>query len=311
MVEIICKNLSKTYNNKHSALSNLNVSINSNGIFALIGRNGAGKTTLIRILSTELMPTKGTAKIDDLDVIKQARQVRELIAVTPQEARPVPWMTPKQSIMTYLLWRGFGYSEAKKKAMETLKLFGIEKEADRLNMKLSGGLRRKVAVATIVASDAKILFLDEPTTGLDPISRRDVWKILSEFKKDHFIFLTTHYLEEAEALADNIGLLDGGKLLALGTLAKLRRSMGKSYSITVFDKEAAYMQLKYLGNKITVGKDGNVQLLVSEKVASKAAIKLVRAGVKFSINPVSLDDIFYYLVKKPITGEGYEEEYTK
>ena len=165
----------------------------------------------MRILATELEPTSGTASVNGIDVVKEAGRLREKIAIVPQEARPIPWMTPMQTVLAYLLWRGFGYGEAKRRALRALEALGLGDSVNAMNRSLSGGMRRKVLVATVLSSEAEVVFLDEPTTGLDPISRRDFWQTLKEIGKERFTFLTTHYLEEAEELADNIGILDQGQ----------------------------------------------------------------------------------------------------
>ena len=196
---VVCKGLTKIYSgSKRRALDSLTFSIPARGIFVLIGRNGSGKTTLVRTLATELEPTMGEAFIDGIDVLRNPKALRERIAIVPQEARTIPWMTPMQTVLAYLLWRGFEYGEAKQKAMESFQRLGIGGQAKMLNRQLSGGNRRKVLVATVLASEAEVIFLDEPTTGLDPISRRELWEILKEIGKERFIFLTTHYMEEAE-----------------------------------------------------------------------------------------------------------------
>jgi ABC-2 type transport system ATP-binding protein len=152
--------------------------LETTGIFALIGRNGAGKTTLVRILATELEPTSGSASINGMNILKQADKLREKIAIVPQEARAIRWMTPKQTVMSYLLWRGYSYKNARTLADESLEKMGLKNYANVLNTNLSGGTKRKVLIATVTASEAEIIFLDEPTTGLDPISRRELWEIL-------------------------------------------------------------------------------------------------------------------------------------
>src|ERR1700730_4047705 len=207
MDQLITDGLAKQYGKKTKALQGVCLSVPSTGIFALIGRNGAGKTTLVRILATELAPTSGSASINGIDVVREDKKLRERIAIVPQEARTVAWMTPKQATLTYLMWRGFQYSEAKKRAEESLARLKLDKFADTLNRKLSGGTKRKALAAMVLASEADIIFLDEPTTGLDPISRKDFWEILRELARDRFIFLTTHYLEEAEQLADTLAVL--------------------------------------------------------------------------------------------------------
>ncbi|MDE1823578.1 MAG: ABC transporter ATP-binding protein [Candidatus Micrarchaeota archaeon] len=309
MQGLVCSNISKRYETGKVALNKLSMSVESKGIFALIGRNGAGKTTLIRILATQLSPTSGAASLNGVDIIKDPHGIRERIAIVPQEARATPWLTPHETIFSYLLWRGFDTGEAHERADRAIKRLAIEEYADKSNRFLSGGIKRKVLVATVIASEAELIFLDEPTTGLDPISRNDLWNVLNELKKDRFIFLTTHYLEEAERLADNIGIIENGKLLGIGTLEELRKKVKYPYSIKMLDagKKAA---VRPKSGKVIRGLDGNSQILTSQKEAYAISDQFIKKGIKFSMNPISLDDIFYYLVKKPIeNGEEHEEEY--
>ncbi len=296
---IVCKGLSKTYDHKKNALYRVNIDFPSKGIVALIGRNGAGKTTLIRILSTQLMPSSGSAFINGMDVVKDTNKVRDMIAIVPQEARAIPWLTPRQTILCYLLYRGFGYREASKRVRASLRKLGLEQYENKFNRLLSGGTKRKVLVATVLASEAKVIFLDEPTTGLDPISRADLWKLLNELKKDYLIFLTTHYLEEAEHLADKIGILEKGHLLAMGSMNELRKKVGQQYSIRVMQGSKP----KALAGVRTTKFDGGHQVMTSEKKAFEISNKLIREKIRFSTNPVSLEDIFYYIAKRPIQEE--------
>ncbi len=303
--EIVCKNLTKRYGKGAPALDNVSISIPSKGIFALIGRNGAGKTTLIRILATGLLPTSGEVAINGIDVINDAKRLREQIAILPQESRAVQWLTPKQTIISYLLYRGFTLKEANSRVSSTLARLGIKKYENTLNRLLSGGIKRKVLVATILSGGSKILFIDEPTTGLDPISRAELWKVLKILKKDRFIFLTTHYLEEAETLADKIGILDEGKIVALGTLDELRDIVKYRYSVRVLQKGVS---VKPRHGHVILGDDGFKQIITSEQEADRLAKRFIQDRTKFSINPISLEDIFYYLVKKNIEFDEEEEE---
>jgi ABC-2 type transport system ATP-binding protein len=293
MGKLECKELTKVYQDHRKALDNVSFSVETKGIFGLIGRNGAGKTTLIRILATELEQTSGTASINDLDILKQTDKLREKIAIVPQEARPIRWMTPKQTVMSYLLWRGYPYKQANQLAAESLKRLNMEQYANTLNSRLSGGTKRKVLIATATASEAEIIFLDEPTTGLDPISRRELWGILRELGKTRFIFLTTHYLDEAEQLADQIGILKEGKLVSIGSLSDLRLSLRYQYSL----KLPPDVQVPPLvDGEVTVGNFGYTQIMTNEAEAFSLARLLSDQGVKFSITPVTLDDIFFRIV---------------
>jgi ABC-2 type transport system ATP-binding protein len=298
-----CDRLTKIYGDREKkALDAISFSVPARGIFVLIGRNGSGKTTLVRILSTELTATSGTALIGGVDVMKNPEFLREKIAIVPQEARTVPWMTPLQTVASYLMWRGFGYSEARRRALATLEKFGIQSSANALNRTLSGGNRRKVLVATVMASEADIIFLDEPTTGLDPISRREFWDLLRKVGKEKFTFLTTHYLEEAEALADEIGILDHGKIIRIGTLEELRKSVPYNYAMNVpFAENLAPPKVD--SGEVVRGSEG-YRILTTEEEAFRISRDLSKSGFKFSINPVTLDDMFFYVLNREGIGDG-------
>lgn len=293
MGELECNGLTKVYEDHRKALENVTFSVETNGIFGLIGRNGAGKTTLIRILATELQPTAGTASINGFDVLKQEGKLRERIAIVPQEARTIRWMTAKQSVMSYLLWRGYTYGDAKRLADESLAKLDLQEYANVLTSRLSGGTKRKVLIAMVMASEAEIIFLDEPTTGLDPISRRELWGILRKLGKERFIFLTTHYLEEAEELADKIGILKDGQLVSVGALSEIRKASKYQYSIKLA-LNASIPQLT--DGEVTTETHGYTQIMTNENEAFRLAKHLSEQGTRFSINPVTLDDIFFLLV---------------
>ncbi len=299
--ELVCDGLTKVYDNSNGkkALDSVSLSVPARGILSLIGMNGAGKTTLVRILATQLAPTSGDATIDGTDVIREAKKLRKRIAVIPQEARTVPWMTPRQTVLTYLMWRGLTYSESKKKATEALTRVGMEQQSNVMNRRLSGGMKRKVLVATVLAADADVCFLDEPTTGLDPVSRRELWGFLNEIARKHFLILTTHYLEEAEQLANSIGIMDKGKMIGIGTLESLRGSLKHQYSIRL----PIATQLPQLEGVVTSGRDG-VQILTNEAEAYRLSQLFLSSGTKFSVNRVSLDDVFFHYVHADIEGHG-------
>ena len=302
--QLTVKGLTKEYEKGKRALKSFSLTVPAKGIFALIGRNGAGKTTLIRILSTQLSPTSGSAQISGLDILKDTDALREIIACVPQEGRAVGWLTPRQFLSSYLMWRGFSSKEANVLLEKSLDELGIKKYADTLNRLLSGGTKRKVLVGMVMASGAKVIFLDEPTTGLDPISRDELWRTLVKLKKDHFIFLTTHYLEEAEKLADKIGVVEDGRLMALGTMAELRRKVKYPYSVKIL---SGHTVIKPRQGELIKGVDGHYQIVTTEKEAGRISKQLINRGVKFSMNPLTLDDIFYYIVRKPIAEENYDE----
>jgi ABC-2 type transport system ATP-binding protein len=297
MDQLVTERLSKRYGDSAEALDQVSFAVPSSGIFSLIGRNGAGKTTLVRILATELAPTSGGAWINGIDVVREEKRLREIIAIVPQEARTVSWMTPNQTVRAYLMWRGYGYSEAKKRAEESLARLKLEKVADKLNRLLSGGTKRKILAATVLASEAQVIFLDEPTTGLDPISRREFWGMLKDMARERFFVLTTHYLEEAEQLADTIAILGSGHLVATGTIASIREKTRFQYSVKIPPMMATTIPTVSQGEVVT-GKNGETQILTNEDEAFAISRRLSEAGTRFSIGPVSLDDIFFQLVRE-------------
>jgi ABC-2 type transport system ATP-binding protein len=211
-------NISKKYKDGTKALSKVSFRIDK-GITAIIGRNGAGKTTLMRILSTQLMPTSGTATIEGKDVVTEPNEVRKTICSIPQEVTPLGTLTPYEHILIYLLARGFSIKEARLRSDRIIKETNIKQYRDKTADELSGGTKRKIFVGMALASGADVIFLDEPTTGLDPISRIEVWNYIRKFKGT--VVLTTHYMEEAKELAERIIMIDSGRVIAQGSTSEL------------------------------------------------------------------------------------------
>jgi len=292
-MEIIAKSLTKIYDRKYKALDNVDLDINMNGIFSIIGKNGAGKTTLVRILSTQLMPTSGTAIINGHDILREAGKVREEIAAVPQEARAVPWLTPIQTVTSYLMWRGYTFNQAKQIGLDALRLMGLENLENQKNRKLSGGQKRKLMVATVIASEASIIFLDEPTTGLDYVSRKELWEILRKLKKDRLIILTTHYLEEAEVLGDLITILDKGKIMDSGSIKDLRSKIKYPFVIKVYSPRFD-IAMKY--GKISIVSDNEFFIYGSEDEIYSIVQDMINRKVRFTVEEVSLSNIFENLV---------------
>jgi ABC-2 type transport system ATP-binding protein len=293
-VEISVSHLSKTYTGDIHALEDVSFNFDHNGIFSLIGKNGAGKTTLIRILSTQLLPSSGEAAINGFDILRQAREIREMIAAVPQEARAVPWMTPLQTITSYLMWRGYTHSESREMGKNVLRTMGMEEQEDKKNRNLSGGQKRKVLVATALASEATLIFLDEPTTGLDFISRKELWNLLSSLKRERLIFLTTHYLEEAETLGDLIGVMSDGNMVGFGSLDELRKKVRYPLSIKIFSKDFDVSGIK--GEVRKVAQDA-IQIYTSEDEAYELAETLLARHLKFTVQEINLNTIFESFVQ--------------
>ncbi|MEM0138834.1 MAG: ABC transporter ATP-binding protein [Thermoplasmatales archaeon] len=297
--------LSKTYEGKYRALENVSVNVNLNGIFSIIGRNGAGKTTFLRILATQLMPTSGKAYLNDYDVVLRADEVRKQIAVVPQEARPLPWLTPIQTVTSYLMWRGYPYREAKERAKEALRSLDLEKQEKVKSRKLSGGQKRKLMVATVISSEASIIFLDEPTTGLDYVSRKELWGILERLKSDRLIILTTHYLEEAEVLGDLIMILDRGKLIDMGRIDDLRSKIRLPYVLKVYSRDVPVKDKDIEVQRIS---DNEIFIYGTANKIYDMIPSLVAERIKFTVEQASLSNIFEQYLREEENGSGKEED---
>lgn len=211
-------NLTKKYKEK-LAVDNLNLEIKTGELFSLLGTNGAGKTTTIKMISTLILPTSGTININGLDIIKDREKIKRIINISPQETAIAPNLTVLENL--YFMAGIYEIKKAKEKINELIKLFKLEEVLNQKAKTLSGGYQRKLSIAISLINDPEILFLDEPTLGLDVISRRELWHIIENLKGKITIILTTHYMEEAEILSDRIGIMNKGKLIELGTSKKL------------------------------------------------------------------------------------------
>lgn len=211
-------NLTKKYKDK-LAVDNLNLEIKTGELFSLLGTNGAGKTTTIKMISTLILPTSGTTNINGLDIIKDREKIKRIINISPQETAIAPNLTVLENL--YFMAGIYEIKKAKEKINELIKLFKLEEVLNQKAKTLSGGYQRKLSIAISLINDPEILFLDEPTLGLDVISRRELWHIIENLKGKITIILTTHYMEEAEILSDRIGIMNKGKLIELGTSKEL------------------------------------------------------------------------------------------
>jgi ABC-2 type transport system ATP-binding protein len=220
-MEIIkISDLNKTYKDV-VAVANLNLEINEYELFGLLGINGAGKTTTIKMLSCLLKPTSGDAIIDNHSILTGSEYIKSIIGYSTQETAIAKNLTVKENLEFYASLYNLEKEEIKLRCDSLIKQFSLEKVLNKRVKKLSGGYQRKVSIALALISKPKILFLDEPTLGLDVIARHELWNIINELKKDTTIILTTHYLEEAESLCDRVAVMVDGKLKALDTPSNL------------------------------------------------------------------------------------------
>ncbi|MCQ5341003.1 MAG: ATP-binding cassette domain-containing protein [Candidatus Methanomethylicia archaeon] len=239
MEEVIrAENLTKVFNKNIIAVDHINFSVYEGEIFGFLGPNGAGKTTTINMLTTVLKPTEGTASILGFDIVKQANEVRKVIGVVPQEYTADEDLTGYENIMLCADLYGVPRDIARKRALELLELVNLIEFKDKRVEAYSGGMRRRLELACGLINRPKILFLDEPTLGLDVQTRAAIWDYIRHLKEEYdmTIFMTTHYLEEADALCNRIAIIDHGKIIANGSPNELKDSLGGDI-ITITIKE--------------------------------------------------------------------------
>lgn len=228
-------NLTKKYKEK-IAVNNINLTIKEGELFALLGTNGAGKTTTIKMLSTLILPTEGEIKIASYDIAKDSVKIKEIVNVSPQETAIAPNLTVKENLDFMAgVYKIKNKNEKIDKLVKTFKLQEVLKQKAKT---LSGGWQRKLSIAISLINDPKVLFLDEPTLGLDVLARRELWTVIESLKGTITIILTTHYMEEAESLSDRVGIMDKGKLIAVGTVKELMQKAGTNNFEEAFVKIA-------------------------------------------------------------------------
>ena len=204
-----------------TAVDKLNLEIQKGELFSLLGVNGAGKTTVIKMLSCLTKPSGGDALVGGYSIIKKPERVKRLIGVAPQETAVAPNLSVRENLELICGIHGFSKEKTQEKLRELSEQLDLDTVLPRKAGKLSGGWQRRVSIAMALISEPQILFLDEPTLGLDVLARHDLWKVIRSLKGRITIILTTHYMEEAEALSDRIGIMRSGRLLAVGTVEEL------------------------------------------------------------------------------------------
>lgn len=307
---VVVKNLKKSYGT-NAVLKGVNLRVPKGTMLALLGPNGAGKTTTVRILSTLLKFDSGTVRVDGHDVAKDPDAVRRAIGLTGQSAAVDELLTGRENlVMMGRLYR-LTAASAKARAEELLERFDLVKAANRPLKTYSGGMRRRLDLAVSLIATPPIIFLDEPTTGLDPRSRLAMWEIINELKKDGTtILLTTQYLEEADQLADRIVVIDNGKVIAEGTAKELKAKIGNDRLELTFarvkDFEAAQ---GVLGASVVDASERERALTVPIKDTDKDVERIIRkihdAGLKIAamaIHKPTLDDVFLSVTGKSKKG---------
>ncbi|MGN0812907.1 MAG: ABC transporter ATP-binding protein [Candidatus Coproplasma sp.] len=226
MPVVLCNSIDKYYG-EICALKGVDLSVDEGELFGLLGVNGAGKTTLIKILCGLTKPTEGEAFVYGKSVLNELSQVKEVVDISPQETSVAPNLTVKENLQFFasLYYKDKGEQvQAVQKIIET---FSLEEVLNRRAKTLSGGWQRRLSIASALVSSPKVLFLDEPTLGLDVLARRELWQVIRRIKSQTTIVLTSHYLEEIEALCDRVAIMVKGKIIALGTCEEIKQLSGK------------------------------------------------------------------------------------
>ncbi len=292
---ILTEGLKRTYKNGVMALRGVNLEVRPGEVFCLLGPNGAGKTTLTRILATQLAPSAGTARVFGRDIMSHTRWVRERLAVVPQQSFPDQQLKVWEHIFYYLVARGLSWREGKRVTREIVEQLGMTDKHDELVQSLSGGMMRRVLLCMALATRAPLMLLDEPTVGLDVLMRRQVWRSLMASKASSTVLLTTHSMEEAEALADRIGILGEGEMVACGTVAELRRLAPGPEKVVFTEGALPRAHLETYGYVQEYA--GKWAVFPGDRAALQSLLQTaVAAGVETSLLHTSLEDVFVYLV---------------
>jgi ABC-2 type transport system ATP-binding protein len=300
------------------AVDGIDLAVPSGSVFALLGPNGAGKTTTIRMLATLLRPDRGTARVLGHDVEAEADAVRSRVSLTGQFASVDADLTGRENLVLLARLLGHSRATAKARAAELLTAFGLKDAADRLVKSYSGGMRRRLDVAASIVVTPALLFLDEPTAGLDPHSRNQVWEIVRALvARGTTVLLTTQYLDEADQLADRIAVIDHGRLVAEGTSGELKASVGSgALRVRLRDPgqrpEAQRVLARVLGADVELDSDpaSLSARLPDPDAVGHALAELSRsqlAVTEFSLGQPSLDEVFLALTRHAADDHGTEE----
>jgi ABC-2 type transport system ATP-binding protein len=305
--------LTKKYG-KITAVDDLSISIKEGEIFGLLGPNGAGKTTIIKMLATLLEPTSGSASVNGFDIKKQPDKVRQSIGIIFQEPSSDELLTGYENIKLYAMMYGLPKDHIQKRSAEALKLVELTDRKDDLVKHYSGGMRRRLEIARSLIHRPKVLFLDEPTLGLDPRGRENMWNYILKLVKElnMTVFLTTHYMEEADKLANRIGIIDCGKIAVLDSPRALKKIMGGDF-VTVKAKSLNIDELQKLGYVQSVTRENDEVKIIIEDVSENLQHLL---GVMGKIDSVqvrntTLNDVFLRFTGREIQESGESNWFDK
>jgi ABC-2 type transport system ATP-binding protein len=292
--------LQRAFGSDVLAVAGIDLEVATGEIYAFLGPNGAGKTTTVRMLTTLLRPTGGRARVAGHDVVSEAAHVRRAIGVALQEAALDPLMTGRELMRLQAILHGIRGAEGRRRADDLLDRVGLTGAADRRVGTYSGGMRRRLDLGTALVHEPRVLFLDEPTTGLDPVSRSAIWDEVRRLNDEGTtVFLTTQYLEEADQLADRVGIIADGRMAAEGTPASLKAEVGLPHlelSLAAGDRDRAEQVLARFG-AVLPARDGILQVALSEgpRAVPQIVVALDREGIvveSLDVVEPTLDDVF-------------------
>lgn len=298
--EIELRRVAKAYGNL-LAVKDVSFSVQKGTVFGLLGPNGAGKTTLVNMLTTLLKPTSGSAFVGGYDVVREAAKVRSLIGVVPQENNLDRYLTARENLILHAKMHGMSPSSYQRRIDELLSLMGLAERQKDFPNKFSTGMQRRLVVARALVHDPQILFLDEPTTGLDPQAKRAIWDYFLSLKGKRTLFLTTHNMEEADFLCDEISILDNGSPIAHGSSAQLKEmaESARFYEIEVARKAEeyarAFQRLSIIESSFL--QDGLIQVCLKKEGSLGTLVEQIdlRDLKKISSREPSLEDVFLKL----------------
>ena len=294
MIAIETHGLTKEFNGL-TAVDNLNLKIKKGELFSLLGPNGAGKTTTIKMLSCLLNPTHGKIRILEYDAVEQPYEVKKVIGVSPQETVISEFLNSWENLELIGRLHRMDKKTIKERSKELLETLGLMERAKDPVHKLSGGMKRRLSLIMALIHDPAILFLDEPTLGLDPQSRRAIWEYIRKFKGEKTILLTTHYMEEADQLSDRIGIIDEGRIVALDTPERLKERYSKKKVVLVEGENIENVKGKYtIDNNRLVIEDGDIKGIVERLSKEGVIIKSIKT------EEPTLEEVFIEITGKEL-----------
>lgn len=307
------KDLVKTYN-KVNVVDRISIRIREGEVFAFLGPNGAGKTTTVEMIEGIRTPTKGSISLLGMDIAKDAVKIKRRIGVLPQEFSSFDNLKVKETLKFY----GNLYKK-NRDIDELIELMNLKEHEKKLYKNLSGGLKQRVGIAVALVNDPKVVFLDEPTTGLDPAARQEVWRVIKGLKrKGKTIFLTTHYMEEAQELADHVAIINHGRIIAEGTVDELIDRYGKGM-VLAFTRAHPKLRDFLSGSgceivsmdkdcRVDKGRDGQISLVLETKDQVLGILELVKgSGLEYrgiNVRRSNLEEVFLELTGESLKGEG-------